>query len=266
MKKRNFTIAIALFIFAALAITQISFVNPLLSPTLSTDKLDYGPNQVVQITGSGFSFSSSVTLTLSGPAGFSDYTWTTTSDDKGYIITSYGLGLTVGEFTLTATDGHNSAETTFTDSVNLQDITISIQDPNPVVAGSSVTYTVTVRFVGNNQANPTTLSIITASGQTGLPNGANPSFAPDSFPGDNSGYYTSTLTVTTNVGTIPGTYTFTVLGTSGGTTGQDSQTCVGTLSIVPANVVPEYPLAGLAAILSCFGGFILFKKFKSIHF
>ncbi len=266
MEKLKFTIAFTFILLAALAITQITFVNAQLNTTLWTDKPEYGPSQAVQITGSGFSSSSTVTLTLKGPTGFSEYTWTTTSDNNGDIITSYDQGLIIGEFTLTATDGEHSAETTFTDGVNLQDITISIQNPNPVVAGSSVTYTVTLRFVGNNQENPTTLSIITASGQTGLPNGAIPSFVPDSFPGDSSGYCASTLTITTNAGTAAGTYTFTVLATSGGTTGQDSQTCVGTLNIVPSNVVPEYPLAGLAAILSCFGGFILFKKSKSIHF
>jgi hypothetical protein len=30
-------------------------------------------------------------------------------------------------------------------------------------------------------------------------------------------------------------------------------------------VLPEYPLAGLAAILSCFGAFILLKKRSSLH-
>lgn len=48
------------------------------------------------------------------------------------------------------------------------------------------------------------------------------------------------------------------------TSGIGTESAPLTAVFVPAGAVPEYPLAGLAAILSCFGGFVVFKKRNSL--
>src|SRR5262249_16646366 len=103
------------------------------------------------------------------------------------------------------------AQTTFTDA-GLQNVTISAQSPNPVPAGNTASYTVTVNFNGNANSCTINLSTLTGSGQTGLPAGTTVSFAPgSSVTGSGGDTKTVTLSIGTTAGTtLPGTYTFTV--------------------------------------------------------
>ncbi len=92
-----------------------AMIVPLVKADLTTDKQDYAPIDPVNVTGTDFLANHEVTLTLMGPDGFENYTWTVVSDENGTINTTYDEGLMNGNFTLVATDGTNTQTTTFTD-------------------------------------------------------------------------------------------------------------------------------------------------------
>lgn len=84
-------------------------------PVIWTDKADYSPEQTVVIYGSDFTPEATVHITLERPDGHIDQ-WSTTADNSGSFKTSYLLDGITGVYTITATDGANTAKTTFTDS------------------------------------------------------------------------------------------------------------------------------------------------------
>ncbi len=178
-----------------------------------TDKDDYSPGETVTIYGSGFNPNAEITITIVQPNGTVD-TIITSSDSNGEFTTYYVIDNDdpVGLYTVTATDGTNTAYTTFTDAPKVGSVIVS---PNSVTvtAGNTATYTVTVNRgsgSGSGGSFDATLSIIDSS----LPSDVVADFYPNpvSFnPTDNS--ITSTLTIQTNTTTPPGTYTFKVKAT-----------------------------------------------------
>ena len=86
-------------------------------PTIWTDKTDYAPEETVTIYGAGFEAGGQLTVEVTRPDGWVD-AWSVTADDGGAFETSYLLDGIEGLYTVVATDGTNTATTTFTDKFN----------------------------------------------------------------------------------------------------------------------------------------------------
>jgi hypothetical protein len=194
-----FIISLSIFAFAGMQVKA-------LTTAIWTDKADYHPGETVTIYGKGFMPNAYVTLNVTKQSDDIGTSWILLSDANGNFTTTYQIDNTgAPQYIVTATDGTNAATATFRDTYFLSSISVGTQVPDPVAQGSSAIYNVTVKFSGNNQANPGTLSLV-----GGLPVGASGNFSPNTVPG-NSAMETSTLTVTTTLGTTPtGTYTFIV--------------------------------------------------------
>lgn len=139
--KRALFPALALILVLGLA---LSMAVPALAQSASvwTDKQDYAPEEVVTISGSDFLANAEVTVTVERPDGVTDtVTPAPITDDTGYFTCTYQLDGIAGTYTVTATDGTNTAVTTFTDTTALISITVS---PTSVAAGSTTSFTVNV--------------------------------------------------------------------------------------------------------------------------
>jgi hypothetical protein len=84
-----------------------------------TDRLTYSPGDEVEISGIGFLANSMISLTINHP-DYNIVNWDALSDENGEFQTIYRLDVFSETYTITATDGLNSASTTFSDpSVNM---------------------------------------------------------------------------------------------------------------------------------------------------
>jgi hypothetical protein len=124
------TLAIAFLAFLPVA-TSVAYAQettPIVYPTVTTDKFDYQPAEVVQISGSGFFAGETVTLQVlhmdaTPPGGEGHDSWSVTADSSGAITAQWfvepddSLG---SWFVLTAVgeDPIRTANTVFTDGVN----------------------------------------------------------------------------------------------------------------------------------------------------
>jgi uncharacterized repeat protein (TIGR02543 family) len=83
-----------------------------------TDKEDYAPGETAKIFGSGFDPNFTITISITRPDG-SVETLTATSDELGGFVCEYQLDGIEGVYTVVATDGTNTASTTFTDGFTI---------------------------------------------------------------------------------------------------------------------------------------------------
>ncbi len=188
-----------------------------------TDQQDYSPGSVVTISGdnsdgAGYLAGETVYVDVNGPNGYTASCEAVADDNGAWScqVTLWADELAVGEYTYTAIGQQSgvSQSGTFTDGPKVGTVSVGAQAPNPVTAGNSVTYTVTVNRgsgPGSSGAFTATLSITTT-----LPTGASASFSPNpvSFaPGDSS--KTATLTISTTCATPGGMTSFTVKATRG---------------------------------------------------
>src|SRR5215213_4144977 len=138
----------------AMALTTDTSGSTSPSPTISSDKADYSPGELVTLTGSGWQAGESVNIKVNDTYGA---TWSrnvdVTADSSGNITDSFNLPNTfVSDYDVTATGAQSgTATTTFTDA-NAQSLTVD--DPpsttQSVAQGSTATYgKVTVGFSGN---------------------------------------------------------------------------------------------------------------------
>ena len=187
---------------------------------LWTDQEDYAPGSTVTISGNdnslngqniGFTFGETVLVQVHGPNGYTATCQATANSLGGWScqISLWPNDSAIGDYTYTAVGLTSAVSVTgnFTDA-KPNKVTVSAQSPNPVVAGNSATYTITVTFNGDNNPCTSPLSITSA-----LPTGATASFNPPSVTGTTSA--TSTLTITTSGSTPAGTTNFTVLAGNG---------------------------------------------------
>jgi hypothetical protein len=139
IRVKGIVIAIASILILSTAVMGVSADTAM----IWTDKEDYSPGETVTIYGSGFNANAEITITIVQPNGTVD-TITVNSDDNGSFNAYYVIDNDdpVGLYTVTATDGNNTAYTTFTDAINMS------CNPNPVTLGNSVTCTAT--GIGNN--------------------------------------------------------------------------------------------------------------------
>lgn len=87
-------------------------------PHIWTDKDNYGPEETVTIFGSGFLPSAEVTIAIEAPDSSRDAIYALT-DELGAFATQYQLNGIEGTYTVTATDGTNTATTTFTEKIKV---------------------------------------------------------------------------------------------------------------------------------------------------
>jgi len=202
--------------------------------SISTDKDDYQPGDVVHFTGSGWQPGDVLDIVLTDdPLTHDPHTWTVqvrpdgTFEDDTYVVDQGDLDV---KFTLVATSRATGRSLTvqFTDSNPLVP-TVGAQSPNPAITGSSVVYIVTVPYDGS--AAPCTVQLsATATASPAWPApppGGFFSFSPTSVTGSGGSNPTSTLTVTIPAGMAPDTYQFTVTETP---TPQTGEACGGPAS------------------------------------
>jgi hypothetical protein len=210
MKKAIFAV-LGLAAVLSLLMASVGCASPGAGPSIQTDKPDYQPEEIVTISGTGFS-AGPVALTVTRPDGEIDEIPDMSADSSGSFTATYQLDGILGTYIVNATDSAGqTAQTTFTDGAN--SVTVGSQS-GPLTYGTSgsVTYPITVDGSG---AADVTLSI------SGLPAGASESFSPNPISGEPGGWSkTSTLTIHYDGTTPADTYPFTVSagGHSGGGT------------------------------------------------
>jgi hypothetical protein len=188
--------------------------------TITTNATDYAPGTDVYVDAKGWKPGEKVDFMLhkvKADGVVVDWTepvsWTT---DLNGELNGYAIYQPIApddidaKFTLTAVGQESGfvAQTGFTDQ-KPDTVSVGTQSPNPITAGNSVTYIVTVAFNGNSTSCTTGLTI------SGLPGGASlGSFNPSSVThAGSNGSETSTLTINTTAGLSPATYPFTVKAT-----------------------------------------------------
>ena len=126
--KAKMSMAILSVIFLTMFV--VNFVLPSIavsgSAIITTDKGDYSPEETVLISGSGFNPFSSVSIQVTRPDGFDvcpvsnpfvKCTDLPVTDSSGFFSSyAYKLDGVTGSYIIDASDGTNSAQTTFTDN------------------------------------------------------------------------------------------------------------------------------------------------------
>jgi hypothetical protein len=212
------TFALVMIVFPAMAFAEVASpdgTTATSTPTITSDKDDYAPGELVTLTGSNWQPGESVHINVDDDQ---TKTWNrdvdVTADASGNISDSFNLpDWFVATYKVTATGDRSGTVTYgFTDA-NPSDIVLTPTN-NTVERSGSATYDVRVLMGGSNANCTTTLSA------SGLPTGANASFS-GANPRTGNSNYTSTMTVTTTgngpaAGRTPlGTDTFTVTMTRG---------------------------------------------------
>src|SRR5213593_328442 len=101
--------AIASLLMMSVLFTVVVFSPPArAAATVTTDKPDYSPEEVVTITGSGFAANGTVTVSVTRPYDQVD-TWDVNADGEGEFTTTYQLDGITGLYAVKATDGGNTA-------------------------------------------------------------------------------------------------------------------------------------------------------------
>jgi hypothetical protein len=150
-KMNKITSVLTIAVISTLMLSMV-FVVPLASAagaTVWTDKADYTPGDTVTIFGSGFSADANVTVTITRPDSTMNTIFALT-DGSGAFTCNYQLDGIEGNYTVTATDGTNTATTTFKDFIIFFMSTIY---PSTATPSQTQTYTLTISNYYNNTFN-----------------------------------------------------------------------------------------------------------------
>jgi len=135
----------------AISITMIAYsitrANAEGTATIWTNKADYMPEEAVTIYGSGFLPDTEITGTVIRPTmpEATVDSWATLSDSAGNFIYEYQLDGITGTYTVTATDGTNTAPTiTFTDAPPIATTTALDSISSPLLIGLTYSFSGTV--------------------------------------------------------------------------------------------------------------------------
>lgn len=109
------------------------FAGYAFAASVATDKTDYTPNSTVIITGTGFLPSTSINLTIVNPDS-SIFSANPTTDVSGTFVYNYTLDDLNGIYYVYASDGTNSASTSFTDPAPVFIISITQPTNNSIVS------------------------------------------------------------------------------------------------------------------------------------
>jgi len=221
---------------------QIAAFNP---ARIWTDKDDYQPGDNVILSGSGWKPNENVYLyAVDDTTEAWTYGSTAIADANGgfvvnpfFIVQLVQLG---ANFSVSAVGAQSAmqADVKFTDS---KPNTLTVGPPNSVsvTPGGTANYTISVTFNGNGNSCTSPLSIT-----SGLPPGVGGSdvvFTPSSVTSTGT-TQTASLAIATHAGTVPGSYTFTVL--ADGTGCSQSGTATGTGVLVVAGSATHFSVAG----------------------
>jgi hypothetical protein len=183
-------------------------------PTITSDRDDYPPFSIATIVGTGWKPGETVDILIQESDGSPDTDLSVTASGSGIWSVEHDVGDNPDvRFMVTASGAESgwTAQRTFTDSPKVSAVSVGTQAPNPVTAGNSATYTVSVTRGSGSDSIAVTLTVSTA-----LPAGTTVGFAPNpiSWTGSTPNPQTSTLTIGTTCPTTPGgTTAFTVVGT-----------------------------------------------------
>lgn len=232
----------AAFVLSTLVFLFVLAYARVFDGSVQTDKLDYYPGEVVHITGAGWTPGETVDLHIESSCGCWDGSWDSSSvaDDlgnianDGFVVQDEHLGVA---FILTAygeTSGQ-IATWAFTDSPKIGSVSVGAQSPNPVLQGSSASYTITIsRGSGSGSSGSVSCAMSVTSA---LPAGVIASFSPSSpTMGSSSSSTTTTLTLSTTGATPIGSTGFTVRATAGNP--GDFAEGSGTLVVAASNTAP----------------------------
>jgi hypothetical protein len=243
MKKTVSTILIALIAFAAVTTVTSSITQAqTIQPTITTDKIDYAPNEQVTIYGSGFSTNANIKVEVTAPDSTGNAVLFTTSDSTGTFVTTYGQPppLMEGVYLVTATDQTNPAKTattTFTDKVP-KNVYIS------ATTGGKVTYIPWGTGTGTVTVADGQFSLFTVLSGTHVSFTAKPDdgliFVGWTGEGQ-SGNTNPSLTIQVGNGIGSSSHPLTAV-------------------FGPPLPLPEYPLGALAALGACFAGLLFYKR------
>src|SRR5215218_9767402 len=176
-----FIVCAALLAFAgtAMALTSDPSGTTSASPTITSDKADYAPGDLVTLTGGNWQPGESVNIKVNDTYGA---TWSrnvdVTADASGNVTDSFNLPNSfVSDYDVTATGAQSgTATTTFTDSQPTQ-VLVANPISATVTQGNSASYgNVTVNMGGGSGNCTVTLVAGTQGTDTGLPAGASPVF------------------------------------------------------------------------------------------
>jgi len=179
-------------------------------PASQTVTQGAGTSYTVTITSSG-GFSGVVSLGVTGLPSGANGTFNpnsvTTSGSSTMSVTTAGT-TPAGTYTLTVTGtsgslSHSTTVTLIVQAASSPDYSLSATPSQTVIQGLGANYTVTITPSGGFTG-AVTLSV------SGLPNGTSATFTPNPATGNSS------MIVSTNRGTQPGTYVLTITGVSGG--------------------------------------------------
>lgn len=203
MKSSRLIAFAVVLLFASVAFCSLSASAE--GAMIWTDKQDYAPEETVTIYGSGFIPGSIIGISVTRPDGVVD-TWSTMSDESGLLVTTYLLDGITGTYDVSATDGTNTATTTFSDGPLVYSPTrYPAAGDVDVAPGGSSSYdlTITADSGTNIVYNPGPFSAI--EGYTVLPTGWL-SFLPSSLTLSSGGSGTTTVTITVPLDATPGVY------------------------------------------------------------
>ncbi len=133
--------------------------NSAVSPRIWTDKADYNPGQIVTIYGTGFLPNSDIALNVTKLSDNNTTSWTAISSTNGSFVTTYQIDKEGAPlYSITATDGVDTAKTTFTDQqYYLFTVNYSVNDLTTPPTSPTFTY------YDNTTGNQTTVSLTTTS-------------------------------------------------------------------------------------------------------
>ena len=212
-------------------------------PTITTDKLDYQPGDIVVVTGSGWQSEETVKLTFDEIPYNPPVTYYATADDEGniyntqYVIEERHLGSTIALTAVGQTSGL-TAQTIFTDTpdsvltvnpasgtfggtVTLS-ATLTKKSADTLISGKSIDFTLNGVDKGSATTNASGVATLSGVSLAGIAvgtytNGVGASFAGDTGAGGyNSSSGTASLTVTPSVASTNLTVS-SATGTYGGT-------------------------------------------------
>src|SRR4030042_825868 len=125
LAKGTVKISFIVLALASFGFLVSSFTMPAIASgaTIWTDKPDYSPDEVVILSGEGFIPNALISITIIDPNNTTFEVFSGT-DSSGSFVYFYDNGLMEGTYFVTVTDFTNTATTTFTDSRNINSVTL----------------------------------------------------------------------------------------------------------------------------------------------
>jgi len=216
-----------------------AFAQTVYTPVLTSDKPDYAPLSTAVFYGVGYQPFEQVILkvkNISRPcntvsADSSYLPWTVQANSSGAFTTTWTVCDCAGDSLRLKGTGVSSAAIAylyFKDSPKMGSMSITTQSPNPVVAGNSAGYTLTVNR-GNESSSGGNINFTYAITWPNTPAGVTVNFNPAL--GDmnaNQNTVSNQMTITTTGATAGGSYPFTITASA---TASDFVTVNGTLIV-----------------------------------